>query len=198
MSFAIPAQAEPAVAYLPNNRRLAEQLISANVPLPGGASRVVLRGEDIPFAMNHAARRGERAIGITGDDLLDDWLAGGNALDERVVRTRLPWNDPRALYGKPALCLIARNGARFEAAGARIGVCSRYRNLAQRYLDERFGLDRLAGVTAFSGGTETLVGVGVVDAVIDIVVTGSTIGSLGLQVVDVIYASDLARLEVRP
>jgi ATP phosphoribosyltransferase len=53
-------------------------------------------------------------------------------------------------------------------------------------------------VTPFSGGTETLIGVGLADAVIDIVVTGSTIRSLGLEVREVIYTSDLALLEVRP
>jgi hypothetical protein len=96
-------QVEPTAVYLPNNRRLAEQIAAANLPFPESAGRVVLRGEDIPLVMNRIARRSQAAVGITGDDLLDDWLAAGNELDERVTRSRILWNDARAVYGKPAV-----------------------------------------------------------------------------------------------
>jgi ATP phosphoribosyltransferase len=191
-------QVEPTAVYLPNNRRLAEQIAAANLPFPESAGRVVLRGEDIPLVMNRIARRSQAAVGITGDDLLDDWLAAGNELDERVTRSRILWNDARAVYGKPALCLIAAQGGGFEPQNARIAVCARYQNLAARFLEQTYGAATLLNVTPFSGGTETLIGVGLADAVIDIVVTGSTIRSLGLEVREVIYTSDLALLEVRP
>jgi hypothetical protein len=156
--------------------------------------RKAVRGEDVAAVANDLARRGRRVVGLTGDDLLDEWLAGGNQLVAGLRRGRRAWDDPRAMFGSPALCLIGWPTGALEGK-KRIAVCNKYRNLAERYI---------AGLEArgceiervyLSGALENVQLLGLADFIIDIVVTGTTATQAGLVVREVISKSQLALLE---
>ncbi len=193
--------APPTVVLIPKNRGLAamvEYALSLHAP-SGNIDRAYVRGEDVPFLANEVARGGRPLLALTGDDLLDEWLAGGGKLDERIIRRSIAWSDPRARYGKPALCLIGPRGVEFPTQGrVQVALCTKYENLARRYLRslERPGL-RIEPI-AISGTVEAALLYDVADFMIDIVATGTTIDRLGLDVRAVIMKSDLAVLETRP
>jgi ATP phosphoribosyltransferase len=186
---------------LPKNLGLVAQVERAleRRVLPTDAGYVRVRGEDVPLLADQLARAGRCVLALTGDDLLDEWLSLGNTLSERIVRDRIAWNDPSAIYGAPALCLIGRAT---EAPATlqptrRVAVCTRYRALAERYLltlgQDGVGLETMV----VNGAVENFVTSGVADFAIDIVVTGKTLQRSGLAVKRVISTSDVAVLETR-
>lgn len=197
----LTAQSGPIVVLLPKNRGLVERVerwLYTN-PLPDAGERVRVRGEDVPMLADQMARSGRGVLAFTGDDLIDEWLALGNVLSDRLKRDRIAWNDPNALFGAPALSLIGLPGAALEAGGPlhRVAVCVRYKALAERFIRvmRRDGI-ALEAVTV-SGAVETFIANGVADLAIDIVVTGRTLAQAGLAVRRVISTSDLAVLEAR-
>jgi len=152
----------------------------------------------VPLLANELAVMGRRVVGFTGDDLLEEWLADGNLLDERLNRRRIAWYDPAAIYGAPALCLIGASPTLLtERRRLRIVVCERYRKTTERFLcalrDDGLLLESLP----IQGSLETCALSGVADLVVDIVVSGRTIKGAGLQVLRVISTSDIAVLESR-
>lgn len=185
-------------------------LVAKNRGLIAQASRVLharglrsgeiasyVRGEDVAQLANTTVREGRDLFAVTGDDLLDNWLAAGNELDARIERQRAPWRDGNAIYGKPALCLIAPQQTRLDRGALRIAVCGRYANLAEPALQ---GLERGGARivrTYCEGALETVLTAGMADAIIDIVVTGQSIAAVGLSVRVVLYTSDLAVLATR-
>ena len=184
------------VLLVPKNRGLAAQARRALVGLEATGTVQTLRGEDIPYVACELARAGQRFAAITGDDLLDDWLAAGNALHERIIRSRMAWCDPGALYGRPALCLIGRPGTELSPSSAiRIGICTRYVNLTRRYIGTLEAQGTTVEVVPLRGTLEILINCGLVDFMIDVVLSGGTMREHGLHVHEVIYESDLAILE---
>ncbi|MGA7747917.1 MAG: hypothetical protein WBA06_01875 [Candidatus Aquilonibacter sp.] len=190
--------APPTVLLIPKNRGLAAMAEYAlRTCAPRGAyERTFVRGEDVPLIASEVARSGRPVLALTGEDLLEEWLASGRELDPRIVRRSVAWNDPRARYGKPALCLIGPAGTELPARGiVRVALCAKYENLARRYLStlERPGL-RIEPV-AIAGTVEAAILHDIADFMIDVVVSGKTIDELGLEVRSVIMTSDLALLE---
>jgi ATP phosphoribosyltransferase len=155
-----------------------------------------VRGEDVPQIANDLARRGRPVVGITGDDLLEEWLAGGNALDPRLTREARPWSDEAAIYGAPALCLIGAESAALPRE-RRIAICNKYRNLAERYVRSLETDGATYERVYISGALENVQLLGLADFIIDVVVTGATVRSAGLAVRDVISRSAVAVLETR-
>lgn len=196
----LPTRTAAPVVLLPKNRGLAGQIESIEGRRSGWSGvRYAVRGEDVPFLANDIAKSGRPVLAFTGDDLLDEWLLEGNRLDERIVRRRIAWCDPAAVYGAPALCLIGA-GPRLlsEGRALRVAYCARYRRLVERYLDSlrATGVDLEA--VPIAGAVEACIGSGVTELVADIVVTGSTIQQAGLRVLRVISTSDVAVLEYAP
>ncbi len=188
------------VALFPKNSGLAHQLMRVRdrYLVPEDAQSFSVRGEDVPLLANELAALGRRVVGFTGDDLLDEWLADGNALDKRLNRRRFAWYDPAAIYGAPALCLIgASPNVLTEQRPLRVVVCGRYRRTAERFLcalrEDGMTLETLP----IQGSLETCVLSGMADLVVDVVVSGGTIKTAGLQVLRVIATSDIAVLESR-
>jgi ATP phosphoribosyltransferase len=190
----------PTVVLLPKNRGLAvmaEYALRCNPP-PGAYDPTFVRGEDVPLLANELARSGRPVLALTGEDLLEEWLAGGRTLDTRISRRSIAWKDPAARYGKPALCLIGPRGTALPEQGElRVALCSKYENLARRFLRtlERPGM-RIEPVL-IAGTVEAAILHNVATFMIDIVVSGTTIDELDLDVRDVIMTSDLALLETR-
>ena len=190
--------APPAVVLIPKNRGLAAMAEYAlRMCLPRGAfERTLVRGEDVPLLASEVARGGRPVIALTGEDLLEEWLAGGRELDRRLVRSTIPWNDPQARYGKPALCLIGPRGAAIPANGRlRVAVCAKYENVARRFLRTMERPDLRIEPVAIAGTVEATILHDIADFMIDIVVSGKTIDDLGLEVRSIVMKSDLALLE---
>lgn len=190
-------QTQTSVVLLPKNRGLAGQL----TPICEGESlsesvAYQVRGEDIPFLSNELARLGRHVTAFTGDDLLDEWLAGGNSLHRRIVRRRIAWRDAQAIFGAPALCLIgASSNLLAEPRTLRVAVCKRYRLLTKRFFEALEATGITLEPFEIEGSLETCVTSGVVDLIVDVVVTGRTIAATGLHVLRVISTSDVAVLE---
>jgi len=196
---------EPSLLLLPKNSGLRAQVEHALAERRPAAGETAyrLRGEDIANLSCQLAREGRDVAAYTGEDLLEEWLAAGNLLDARLKRTRIPWSDPNAIYGKPALCLIGapersleKLRVASEAEKVRIAVCARYQNLAKRYLCE-LPLHDDVEITLVHGGLEAVLCERIADFIVDIVVTGKTIQDAGLSVREVFFKSDLVLLETQ-
>ncbi len=123
-----------------------------------------LRPRDIALYVGE----GTLDVGITGRDLLLD--SGAKA--EEVLRLG---------FGRSRFRFAARPGtvsSLEDLAGKRIATS--YAGVVSRFLQER-GLD--ATVTRLDGAVETSVQLGVADVIADVVETGSTLRSAGLEVV---------------
>jgi ATP phosphoribosyltransferase len=186
------------VVLIPKNRGLAAMADYAlRLYGPGEPTEPTrVRGEDIALLANEVARSGRPLVALTGEDLLDEWIAGGRTLDPRIARRTIPWNDPNARYGKPALCLIGPRGLDLPTSGRlRVAVCSKYENLARHYLQTLESPDLTVDVISIAGTVEAAILHNIADFMIDIVVSGKTIDELDLDVRAVIKKSDLALLE---
>ncbi|MFH1850561.1 MAG: histidinol-phosphate transaminase [archaeon] len=140
------------------------------------------RGEDIPLLVEQFSRKGRDVIGLTGEDLVAEYtMAGGSR--SRILR-RIPWNDPKARYGKPALCLIG-NGRGLPRVPT-VFISSKYRNIASAYLDSKGKFNKIF----VNGCVEPNCKEGIADLIVDIVYTGASLERYGLRVLDVILKSD--------
>ncbi len=191
---------ETTVAILPKNRGLATaaaDAFGASSPC-ADTRRAFARGEDIPMLASELARRGRGVVAYTGCDLLEEWLAAGNRLDPRLDTVIIPWNDPAARFGKPALCAIAPRDYTLPERGiVRAAYCARYPTLAQQYLATLATAERSIEPIAIGGTVENALAYGMADLMIDIVLTGGTIDAMDLEIVEVIFRSDLAMLVTR-
>ncbi|HUA08267.1 MAG TPA: hypothetical protein VMA98_03265 [Candidatus Acidoferrales bacterium] len=193
--------APPTVVLLPKNRGLSAMVDYAlrRYAPQRPYERTFVRGEDVPLLASEVARSGRPMLAMTGEDLLDEWLARGRSLDPRIVRRSIPWNDPQARYGKPALCLIGPRGTPVPPTGElRVALCSKYENLARRFLRTLETPDRTVTPVSIAGTVEAAILHDIADFMIDIVVSGKTIDELDLEVCEVIMKSDLALLESNP
>jgi ATP phosphoribosyltransferase len=196
-----PISAAPLTILLPKNRGLIAQieLTLEGRAIPASAQYVRVRGEDVPLLADEFVRSERPVLAFTGDDLVEEWLAAGNILCPRLNRDRIAWNDPAAVYGAPALCLIGwpDQGTRRGKATNRVAACARYRALAQRFIRSLPGEGAAPELVLVSGAVETFVARGVVDYAVDVVLTGKTLAQAGLAVLRVISTSDVAVLEAR-
>jgi ATP phosphoribosyltransferase len=196
----LPISTSVPIALIPKNRGLAGQLARLRERLvPPGSAEVSVRGEDVPTLANAVAKSGRSVVAFTGDDLLDEWLLAGNALHPRLLRRRLAWRDPQAIYGAPALCLIGKSFALLsEPRMLRIAVCDRYQRLTESHLNARRRAGIQLEVVPIAGAVEACIASDVTDLIVDIVVTGRTVSAAGLKVLRVISTSDVAVLETAP
>ncbi len=144
------------------------------------------RVEDIPKCMLEFFHKGELAYGLTDEHFYEQFCLNQPEECRNVRRiATLPWDDPAAMFRKPALCLIQRSGAEDIDS---VAINGKYATLAKRYLSE---IDAICRVESYWGGTEKLVELGLSDAAIDIVYTGRTIRDSGLEIRDVISKADV-------
>lgn len=183
---------------VPKNGGLIAQATRAllQLGLPDHGLQCNLRGEDIPYVASELARAGRAVTAVTGEDLLEDWLAAGNELDTRLATRIVPWTTDDAMFGKPALCLIGNADSKLQGlAQSRIAVCARYKNLAARWLAGRgLSAEHLRTAT-IQGALEELLTHGLADFIIDVVLTGSTVRENSLKIQAILCKSDLAVME---
>lgn len=182
-----------AFIVVPNNRSLANYRDAALKYL-GNINKdkiVVSRGEDIPFIVEELAGNGKTAIGLTGRDLFKEFELSGYGTKLAIIKT-INWNDAKAIFGKPVLCLLGPKDKKLEdlPKNLRVSINSKYKNLAKKYLnlleDNGYSFAKIY----LSGSTESTYCNGISDLVIDIVYTGSSVKNAGLEIYDKIFESD--------
>jgi phosphoribosyl-ATP pyrophosphohydrolase len=149
----------------------------------GDLTLLLRRGEDIPKDVFEFFQNGDLVLGVTGDDLFDEFQLRQPESGLRVLNA-YDWFDREARYFRPATCFISRTG-RFEDVpeAAKVGVNAKYLLSSRVYFD---GTPQLQGkalaVSAYTGGVDESVADGRNDFCIDVVYTGDAVDKLGLKV----------------
>ena len=185
---------------VPNNTSL-KGYIDAGLGLLGAskdANVITSRGEDIPLIVEEFFSKGIEVIGMTGKDLLKEYQLLNENTKLCVVKTIL-WVDKSAMFGKPVLCLLGPKGKTMEKLPKDLRICinSKYKNLANKFLNQLELKDYNFERVYLSGSTEVAYSTGLTDLVIDIVYTGASMKSAGLEVYDKIYESDFVIISVK-
>jgi len=170
---------------IPNKGRLSEsslrQLEKAGIRLTdvrekklfGGTSDpdiqiLFVRAEDIP----RYVEMGAADLGITGFDLIQE-------TDAKVeILSRLSFGDCKVVVASKDYKTVKQlNGKR---------IATKFTNIAKKYFEKQ-GIK--VDIVHVAGATELTPHLGVADAIVDLVSTGSTLAMTGLSVMDVILES---------
>ena len=144
------------------------------------------RGEDIPKIVEQSFLGGEFMLGITGDDLFDEYiLRNPNSL--LTLLNTYDWYDPKAMFNRPALCLIGKQGTEIPEK-PKVAVNAKYEMTSRKYLDEEF---RDYEAEVYAGDTEKTVAKGINDCCVEIVYSGKTADKLNLRIIRPYRFSDL-------
>lgn len=160
----------------------------------GEAEVLTYRGEDIPQVIEDMYFGNRvKALGITGDDLFDEYCLRNPGSALKVLET-LEWYDEKAMFRRPTLCLLAPSGKKLEGK-VRIALNKKYEETSKQYLTEiKPEFDYLT--TAYAGNTEQTVSAGINDACIEIVYSGKSIEEYGLVILDKVRSSDFVVIGV--
>jgi len=154
--------------YGPDTRTLITPTSRENVYM------VYVRPEDIPAIVS----AGGAELGVTGLDFLEEYGAAGV---ERLLGLGL---------GKAKLVVAVPSEApveRVEDLPAGVRVATKYVNIARRFFEER-GVE--ARIVRISGSAEVMPRLGVADAVLDVMSTGTTLRLHGLRVVGEVMSTE--------
>ncbi|MBI2661071.1 hypothetical protein HYX09_02260 [Candidatus Woesearchaeota archaeon] len=159
---------------------------------------MISRGEDIPFIIEELSRNSKKVIGLTGRDLFREYELSKYNSNLAVFKT-IDWNDKKALFGKPVLCLLGPKDSKLEDLPKTLRVCinSKYKNISKKYLnameDKGFRFTKIY----LAGSTESAYGNGLSDLIIDIVYSGASMKNANLEVYDKIFESDFVIIGVK-
>lgn len=193
---------EGMVEYIivPNNTNLVNHVDAAikSFGMPKGSRIIKSRGEDIPLIVEEFFKKGINAVGMTGRDLLKEYQLSNENTELSVIKT-IAWVDKKAMFGKPVLCLLGPKGRSMKSMPKKLRVCinSKYKYLADKYLNQLEIKDYELEKIFLSGSTEASYTSGLADLVIEIVYTGASIEEAGLEVYDKIYESDFVVIGVK-
>lgn len=150
-----------------------------------------VRGEDVPFWVNQFKNNGKNAIGLTGEDLYREFCLSNDNAGLKIIK-KMVWNDSRALFKKPTLCLIGNKDKNLSKLNKEltVGICSKYKRLANNYLKLLEKKGYIFNKIYVNGSVELSCSEGIADLVIDIVYTGNSLKKYGLRVYDKIMESD--------
>ena len=184
----------------PNNKSLANY-VDISLQYLGNPPKdriIVSRGEDIPFIIEELSQNNKQAIGLTGRDLFKEYELSKYSTKLTVLKT-INWDDRKAMFGKPVLCLLGSRDKKLEDLPKNLRVCinSKYKNLAKKYLNILEDKGYRFAKIYLSGSTESAYCNGISDLVIDIVYTGSSIKNADLEVYDKIFESDFVIIGVK-
>lgn len=157
---------------------------------------VFLPASDIPMYVMDA----HVDIGVTGSDVLEEALVdAGMGMGENDAKPPLKKLMDLG-FGKCKLCLqapverIAEGPHAF--AGAR--VVTSFPALTKKYFDGLGGEGPKTSIKVVSGSVEAAVGLGLADAIVDLVETGTTMRAAGLDVVSEIHSSEAIIIQQLP
>ena len=181
---------------VPRNSGLKEYNDKALADLNAKSSKVIrVRGEDVPLWVSRFIDKGFDAIGLTGEDLFIEYQKRFRDT-ELEIKKRIEWKDEKALYGKPALCLIRKqvgsDGDKDRLSKKKaltIFISSKYKAIADEYL-KTLEKDSIIEKVYINGCVEPSCSEGIADYIVDIVKTGSSLKRYGLEIVEKIMQSD--------
>ena len=153
------------------------------------------KGEDIPQIVEDIYFTDRRkAIGLTGDDLYDEYkLKNLNTIVE-ILET-IDWYDDNAKFKRPTLCLIQKNEQKLNGK-VNIAIEKKYEFTGRKYIKEINNGDFEPNIRIYSGNSEQTVKQGINDACIDVVYSGATIDESDLVIADKIRFSDFVIIGV--
>jgi ATP phosphoribosyltransferase len=150
---------------------------------------VFLPASDIPMYVMD----GNVDLGISGSDVLEETLLGkGLSLGTEAAGDSAPVKVLEKLgFGKCRLCLQAPNhicssGAQYFS-GKR--VVTSFPHLTKKYFSNLDNGSRTT-VKVVSGSVEAACGLGLADAIVDLVETGTTMKAAGLDIVSEVFSSE--------
>ena len=154
---------------------------------------VAVRGEDVPLFVSKFANEGKKVMGITGEDLLKEFVLENKNSNLEVIK-RIEWISTEYLFKKPTLCLLGPKNKRLEELPKQLKICinKKYKELAKKYCtnlleNKGYTFEKIY----VSGATEEFFSKGIVDLVIDIVCSGKSAEEYGLEVYDKLFESDI-------
>ena len=157
----------------------------------GGLDILFQRGEDIPKIVMDEFRLGRVALGVTGDDLYDEFRLRDPTNTLKVENT-YDWVDPQAKFLRPALCLVGREGEALPQGEAKVAVTAKYELTGRQYLSKSRILQGInCEVGTYNGGLERTIASGANALGIDVVYTGASLKESGLGILETIRFSDL-------
>ena len=151
-------------------------------------NKVIVRAEDVPFFVELLKEKGTDCIGLTGEDLFCEYKLMRSNSSVKILE-KIKWEDTTALFNKPTLCLLGKNGK--ELASSTIAINKKYMRLAEQYFCQNV---QPKNKIYFSGSTETAVEIKLADFVMDIVYSGKSAKEAGLAIIDKIIESDVVML----
>lgn len=180
------------IFVIPKNSGLREKCFEIIKNKKINAKIIEVRGEDIPRIVDSDSF----IIGITGEDLLKEYTLE-NYNSKLKVLEKFPWKDKNSLFGKPVLCLLGKKDRAIEELknkSIRVGINKKYEKIAKKCLNnlerEGYNFNKLY----FTGSTEEIFQLGLIDLIIDIVCSGKSASSAGLEVYDKIFESDIVMI----
>lgn len=151
-------------------------------------NKIVIRAEDVPLFLELLSEKGTNAVGLTGEDLFREYLLN-NPKSNLRIKTRIPWQDIDAKYGKPTICLLGKEIVKNPV----IAINKKYSLLSEKEISKLNPKRRIY----FNGSTETAAVQNIADLVVDVVYSGKSAEESGLNILKRIYSSDAVLLEVR-
>lgn len=153
---------------------------------------ITTRGEDIPKKVFELCECGIKAYGITGDDLFDEYQLRNPKSGLKAINT-YDWYDEKAIYTRPALCLLNTTG-NIDDMPKRIviGINRKYQKQSRKYVAQTLSTKGFGcQIWTYNGDLERNISLGINDCVIEIVYSGDSIRKTGLKVADVVRFSDI-------
>jgi len=158
-----------------------------------GVGSRLLRCEAVNFPVEFLFLRDDDIPAYVQDGVVDAGVVGLNVVRERACRVEVA---DELGFGKCRLVLAVFKGAPYKCvrdlAGKRIATS--YPRILKTYLDEK---EIVAEIHQISGSVEIAPGIGLADAICDIVSTGSTLVANGLREIETVLHSQ-AVLVVQP
>ena len=150
--------------------------------------QVFFRGEDIPEIVEQLNSNGVFAIGLTGNDLFQEYLCRKSSR-LKALET-IEWTDEGFLFKKPSLCLLGKQEICTKEKPLVVAVNRKFELLSRNFLEKlaRNGIEFEAKV--LNGNVEAAVSEGLADYCVEIVCSGSSAKKAGLRVLDVFFQSD--------
>jgi len=151
-----------------------------------------VRGEDVPLFVTEIIKKGNKSIGITGEDLFKEFQLEKPDSNLSILR-RFSWIDKEAIFEKPALCLLGPKNKTLDNLPKKLRVCiaDKYKKIAKHYLNMLESKGFVFEKMYVSGATEKTFLYGISDLVIDIVYSGKSAKEAGLEVYDKIFECDI-------
>ena len=161
-----------------------ELLKDSGINLPNGSGKLLSTARDFPLEILFV--RDDDIPEYVADGVADTGIVGENVVAEKGVKLRIM---DRLGFARCRLSLAVSKNINYPGLDYFKGkkIATSYPNILQKFLSEK-GIK--ADIHQISGSVEIAPGIGLADAIFDIVSSGSTIVSNGLKEVETVLQSE--------